>query len=233
MALIVGINMNSKNKIRSSIFACFMLIASSLLANACNSHQNKTNTMTTSVEEMLPPPAGMEIATFGTGCFWCTEAVFQDIKGVSKAVSGYMGGKVANPTYKDVCTGTTGHAECIQVTFDPKVVSYAKLLEVFFSVHDPTTLNRQGADVGTQYRSAIFFHNLEQQKLALEVKGKLDQEHAFSDPIVTEVTKASTFYQAEDYHQDYYNLNGGNPYCQMVVKPKVDKFKKVFKELLK
>jgi peptide-methionine (S)-S-oxide reductase len=218
--------------IRHCLFACFMLLANSLLATSCT--QPTTNTMTTPVDTtMTLAPEGFEIATFATGCFWCTEAVFQDIKGISKAESGYMGGSVDNPSYKQVCTGTTGHAECIQVTFDPKVVSYAKLLEVFFSVHDPTTLNRQGADVGTQYRSAIFFHNEDQHKLALDVKAKLEKEKAFSDPIVTEVTKASKFYKAEDYHQDYFNLNGENPYCQMVVKPKVDKFKKVFKDIVK
>jgi len=226
--------MDSKNKNHFVWLAFVILLANSLLATACSKPTTPKSMTNTNIDTIATlAPEGMEIATFGTGCFWCTEAVFQDIKGVSKAESGYMGGKNANPTYKEVCTGNTGHAECIQVTFDPKVVSYAKLLEVFFTVHDPTTLNRQGADVGTQYRSAIFYHNAEQQKLATEVKAKLDNEKAFSDPIVTEITKATAFYKAEDYHQDYYNLNGGNPYCQMVVKPKVDKFKKVFKEILK
>jgi peptide-methionine (S)-S-oxide reductase len=175
----------------------------------------------------------MEVATFGNGCFWCTEAVFQDLKGVESAISGYSGGTVENPTYKQVCTGNTGHAEVLQITYDPSVISFEELLEVFWKTHDPTTLNRQGNDVGTQYRSAIFYHNEEQRKLSEEYKKKLNAAGAFDKPIVTEIVPFKKFYKAEDYHQNYYNLNGDQPYCSMVIRPKVDKFKKVFKDKLK
>lgn len=175
----------------------------------------------------------LETATFANGCFWCTEAVFQQIKGVKTVVSGYMGGTVKNPTYEQICTGNTGHAECIQVTFDPKVIKFAELLEVFWLSHDPTTKNRQGADVGTQYRSAVFYHTKEQKEQATAYMKKLDEAKAFSNPIVTEITEASTFYPAENYHQNYFNLNGKNPYCQFTVAPKVEKIRKVFKEKLK
>jgi len=178
-------------------------------------------------------PEGTEIITLGAGCFWCIEAVFQDLKGVVSATSGYSGGTVVNPSYKEVCTAQTGHAEVVQVTFDPKIVSLPEILEVFWQVHDPTTLNRQGNDAGTQYRSAIFFHNDYQRKIAEEYKIKLDESHAFENPIVTEITAFSNYYKAEDYHQDYYNQNGDQPYCQFVVKPKLDKFHKVFKDKLK
>lgn len=175
----------------------------------------------------------MEIATFGNGCFWCTEAIFQELKGVSKAVSGYMGGAVKNPTYKEVCSGTTGHAEVLQITFDPAAITFDELLEVFWKTHDPTTLNRQGNDVGTQYRSAVFYHNDEQKKIAEDYKIKLDASGAWSDPIVTEITAAEIFYPAEDYHQEYFNHNGSQPYCSFVIRPKVEKFKKVFADKLK
>lgn len=175
----------------------------------------------------------MEIATFGNGCFWCTEAIFQDLKGVSKVESGYMGGHTENPTYKEVCEGDTGHAEVLQITYDPGVITYDELLEVFWKTHDPTTLNRQGNDVGTQYRSAVFFHNEEQQTLATSYKTALGESGAWSDPIVTEITPAATFYPAEDYHQDYFNLNGSQPYCNFVIRPKVEKFRKVFADKLK
>lgn len=175
----------------------------------------------------------MEIATFGNGCFWCTEAIFQELKGVSKAVSGYMGGAVKNPTYKEVCSGTTGHAEVLQITYDPAAITFDELLEVFWKTHDPTTLNRQGNDVGTQYRSAVFYHNDEQKKIAEDYKIKLDASGAWSDPIVTEITAAEIFYPAEDYHQEYFNHNGSQPYCSFVIRPKVEKFKKVFADKLK
>jgi peptide-methionine (S)-S-oxide reductase len=176
---------------------------------------------------------GLEKATFGNGCFWCTEAIFLNVNGVAKVESGYTGGRVKNPTYKEVCSGLTGHAEAIQIWFDPKVVSYEELLEVFWQTHDPTTLNRQGADVGTQYRSAVFYHNDEQKRLAEFYKKKLEDAKAFDDPIVTEITPASEFYKAEDYHQNYYALNSSAPYCTYVIQPKLEKFKKVFKEKLK
>ena len=177
--------------------------------------------------------AGLEVATFGTGCFWCTEAVFQNVEGVEKVESGYTGGKVKNPTYKEVCSGLTGHAEVIQLSYDPSKVSFDVLLEIFWKTHDPTTLNRQGNDEGTQYRSAIFYHNPEQKRLAEEYKKKLDASGAFDNPIVTEITPFSVFYKAEDYHQNYYNLNGNAPYCAYVIQPKLEKFKKVFKDKLK
>lgn len=174
-----------------------------------------------------------EIATLGAGCFWCVEAIFQSLKGVDEVVSGYSGGKVINPSYKEVCTGNTGHAEVVQITFDPKVVSFKELLEIFFQTHNPTTLNRQGGDVGTQYRSAIFYHSDEQKKVAEEVIKALNESKAFDDPIVTEITPYTNFFKAENYHQDYFNLNGEQPYCNMVIKPKVEKFQKVFKDKLK
>jgi peptide-methionine (S)-S-oxide reductase len=178
-------------------------------------------------------PAGLQIATFGSGCFWCTEAVFQRLKGVQSVVSGYSGGDVKNPTYHDVCNGTTGHAEVVQVTYDPGIISYAELLEVFWKLHDPTTLNRQGADRGTQYRSAIFYHTDEQQELAEHYKRKLDQSGVYANRIVTEITPFSAFYPAEDYHQNYFRENGRMPYCQYVIVPKMDKLKEVFRDKLK
>lgn len=175
----------------------------------------------------------LEKATFGSGCFWCSEAVFQQLKGVRSVVSGYSGGILPNPTYQQVCTGQTGHAEVIQVTFDPKVVTYPELLEVFWQTHDPTTLNRQGHDEGTQYRSVIFYHSPKQKELAEHYKKKLDEEHAFRKPIVTEITEFSEFYPAEDYHQNYYNEHKGQDYCMAVIRPKVSKVKKVFHDKLK
>lgn len=175
----------------------------------------------------------IEIANFGAGCFWCVEAVFLQAKGVEKVESGYMGGQTKNPTYKEVCTGNTGHAEIIQVTFNPQIISFEELLEIFWQTHDPTTLNRQGNDSGTQYRSVVFYTNETQKQLAETYKKKLDSSGAFSKPIVTEISAASVFYKAEDYHQDYYNLNGSQPYCYFVIKPKVEKFKKIFPNKLK
>lgn len=169
---------------------------------------------------------GKELATLGGGCFWCLEAVFQDVKGVDRVVSGYAGGTVPNPSYEDVCTGRTGHAEVVQVTFDPAVLSYRDVLAVFFSLHDPTTLNRQGADVGTQYRSVIFFHSPEQERVAREVITELGQQHLWDDPVVTAVTPAPVFYPAEEYHQQYFRRNPGQGYCRVVIAPKVAKFRK-------
>ena len=176
---------------------------------------------------------GLEKATFGSGCFWCTEAVFQQLKGVKSVVSGYSGGKTKNPTYEEVCTGNSGHAEVIQVTYDPKIVSYPELLEVFWKTHDPTTLNQQGADRGTQYRSVIFFHNEPQQKLADEYLKKLDASGVFDAPIVTEISPLKEFYPGEKYHQNYFRNNPDNPYCTAVIKRKVAKFRAVFKDKLK
>ena len=192
-------------------------------------NEKPTTTMTTETAAN----STLEVATFGSGCFWCTEAIFQNLDGVEKVVSGYSGGKVKNPTYREVCSGLTGHAEVIQVHYDPAKVSYEELLEVFWKTHDPTTLNRQGADIGTQYRSVIFFHTDSQKNLAEEYKKKLDEAGAFDQPIVTEISPFTVFYAAEDYHQNYYNLNGSAPYCSYVIQPKLEKFKKVFKEKLK
>jgi peptide-methionine (S)-S-oxide reductase len=175
----------------------------------------------------------MEIASFGAGCFWCVEAIFQELNGVEKVESGYMGGDTKNPTYKEVCSGESGHAEICQITYDANVISFTDLLEVFWQTHNPTTLNRQGADVGTQYRSAIFYHSEEQKELAQEYKEKLNESGAWDDPIVTEITRASKFYIAENYHQDYFNNNSNQPYCNFVIKPKMEKFKKIFKNKLK
>lgn len=172
-------------------------------------------------------------ATFGGGCFWCTEAVYAQIKGVTRVTSGYIGGHVENPTYKQVCSGLTGHAEAVEIEYDPAVVAYEKLLEIFFSTHDPTTLNRQGADVGTQYRSAIFYHDDEQKKTAQQVIIQLNAAKVFPAKIVTKLEPATVFYPAEDYHQDYFAINGYQPYCQAVIAPKVAKVRKVFKDLLK
>jgi peptide-methionine (S)-S-oxide reductase len=177
--------------------------------------------------------SSLDTATLASGCFWCVEAVFQNLKGVQSVASGYAGGNVKNPTYKQVCAGTTGHAEACQITYDPKQLTYGELLEVFWKMHDPTTLNQQGNDVGTQYRSAIFYHNEEQKKLAEHYKKELNASGAYSSPIVTEITPYTNFYKAEDYHQNYYNENGDQPYCRLVIQPKVEKFLKVFKDKLK
>ncbi len=182
---------------------------------------------------MIIKAQNMEKATLGAGCFWCVEAVFQQLKGVTDVQSGYCGGDTEHPTYKEVCTGQTGHAEVIQITYDSQIISFEDILEVFWSVHDPTTLNRQGADVGTQYRSAIFYHNEKQKELAEAYIKQLNELKTFEKPIVTEVTKFEMFYPAEDYHEDYYNRNGDQPYCRMVIRPKVRKFQKIFKGKLK
>jgi peptide-methionine (S)-S-oxide reductase len=174
-----------------------------------------------------------EVAMLGAGCFWCIEAVFEELKGVIAVESGYMGGHVENPTYRAVTTGTTGHAEIAKITFDPSIISFKEVLEVFWQTHDPTTLNRQGADVGTQYRSAVFYLSEEQKETAEFYKKKLNESGAFNGPIVTEITKASAYYPAEDYHQNYYALNPNQGYCQFVIKPKLDKFRKAFADKLK
>lgn len=178
--------------------------------------------------------ARLDTITIGGGCFWCTEAIYQRLKGVVTVESGYSGGQISKPTYKEVCSGLTGHAEVVQITYDPTQVTLAEILEVFFKTHDPTTLNKQGADEGTQYRSAIFYRNEEQKKIAEEVKQGLDKSGAFNKPIVTEITPFSAFYKAEDYHQDYYNQNkNSNSYCAYVIVPKIEKFEQYFKDKLK
>lgn len=174
-----------------------------------------------------------EVATLGAGCFWCVEAVFQKIKGVERVQSGYSGGQIKNPSYREVCTGRTGHAEVVQIEFAPEVVTFAELLQVFFTVHDPTTLNRQGGDVGTQYRSAIFYHTEAQRSIAEKAKIAASESGDWKDAIVTEIVAFDVFYPAEDYHNNYFNLNGDQPYCAAVVRPKVEKFIKRFNAMLK
>ena len=187
----------------------------------------------TSAEETTRVGGNLEKATFGGGCFWCTEAVYQQLRGVHSVTSGYSGGKKANPTYEEICTGLTGHAEVVQIQYDPQVVSFAELLEVFWQTHDPTTLNRQGADVGTQYRSVVFYHNDQQRHEAEELKARLDETAAFHAPIVTEISPLGNFYPAEKDHQDYYERNPEQGYCRAVIVPKLDKFRKAFKDKLK
>jgi peptide-methionine (S)-S-oxide reductase len=174
-----------------------------------------------------------EIATIGGGCFWCLEAIFNELRGVKKVVSGYSGGIVPNPSYQEVCTGVTGHVEAVQITFDPLIISFNELLEVFFTIHDPTTLNRQGADVGTQYRSVIFYHTPEQKEIAKEVMAKIEAAKIWDAPVVTEITAFKTFYPAENYHQEYFLHNPDQPYCRVVIEPKVAKFRKQFLTKLK
>jgi peptide-methionine (S)-S-oxide reductase len=186
-----------------------------------------------STEIMDESNTSLEIATLGNGCFWCTEAVFESLKGVHKVTSGYSGGTTKNPTYKEVCSGTTGHAEVIQIEFDPKVIHYETLVKVFFDTHDPTTLNRQGNDIGTQYRSVIFYHNENQKIVANRIMRALTTSLVYSKPLVTEVTAFSIFYPAENYHQEYYKLHGHEPYCSVVIAPKMEKFRKKYKDYLK
>jgi len=174
-----------------------------------------------------------QTATLAGGCFWCLEALYEQLRGVEKVEPGYAGGTVANPTYEQVCTGSTGHAEAVQITFDPRVITFRQLLDVFFTIHDPTTLNRQGEDVGTQYRSAIFYHDEEQRTTAERTIQELDAAGMWDDPIVTEVTPFSGFYPAEDYHHEYYRHNSGQPYCRMVIAPKVAKFRQLYMARLK
>ena len=178
-------------------------------------------------------PINQEAIVLGAGCFWCTEAVFQRLNGVEKVISGYAGGIIPNPTYRQICTGTTGHAEVVAVFYNPQLISLAEILEVFWATHDPTTVNRQGADVGPQYRSSIFYFSEDQADLARKLKLELNQNAVFDSPIVTEITPFSNFYEAEDYHQNYFNENGMQPYCQFVVRPKVDKLKTYFQSKLK
>ena len=200
---------------------------------SCKAETSQTHILT---EDMSIKPEFTDttaVATFGAGCFWCVEAIFQDLKGVYSVESGYMGGEKKDPTYKEVCTGTTGHAEVCRIIYDPRLLTFKDLLEVFWQTHDPTTLNRQGNDAGTQYRSAIFYYSDDQKKESEFYKSELDKSGAFSDPIVTTLEPVDTFYPAEDYHQNYFNQNGDQPYCSFVIKPKVEKFKKAFSSRLK
>jgi peptide-methionine (S)-S-oxide reductase len=211
----------------------FLSMASLLSCNARPNEMEQPPNKKMTDTSLNTDSSHSDTATFGAGCFWCVEAVFLELKGVAHVASGYMGGQRGNPTYEQVCSGATGHAEVIQLVYDPQVISYPELLEVFWSVHDPTTPNRQGADVGTQYRSVVFYHSDTQKELALEYKKKLDESGAFPAPIVTEISAATVFYKAEAYHQNYYNTNGNQPYCSVVIRPKVEKFRKVFGEKLR
>lgn len=212
--------------------AAFSSCAQRSSNNNNNTTMNSPSTSATKDETLAS--AANDTATFANGCFWCTEAIFEELEGVISATSGYTGGKTEKPTYKQVCTGETGHAEALQIVYDPKKISFDELLAVFWETHDPTTLNRQGADVGTQYRSGIFYHNEEQKQKAEKYKAALDKSGAFDKPIVTEITAFTKFYPAEDYHQQYFDNNeNANPYCKIVIRPKVDKFRKVFKGKLK
>jgi peptide-methionine (S)-S-oxide reductase len=196
------------------------------VTNSCSSQKVNKDLKTNNLENM-------KTATFGAGCFWCVEAIFQDVKGVLSVKPGYTGGNTDNPTYKEVCSGETGHAEVAQITYNPEEVSFDKLLEIFWYTHDPTTLNRQGADVGTQYRSAIFYVDENQKSKAIAYKAKLEELNIYHDPITTEITELGDFYPAEDYHNDYYSNNTEEGYCKMVIKPKIEKFRKAFEKELK
>jgi peptide-methionine (S)-S-oxide reductase len=224
-----------KSNIMNSLLAGLGIVVTSLLSctqvQKNNDHHMSSQLAASSIVQN--DDIKTDTATFGTGCFWCTEAIFQQLEGVLKVESGYSGGTVANPTYEDVCTGNTGHAEVVNIVYDPSKITFDELLEVFWQTHDPTTLNRQGNDVGTQYRSAIFYHNEEQRKKAEAYKAELDKSKAWDNPIVTEIKPFTKFYIAENYHQDYFDNNGSQPYCYYVIRPKLDKFKKVFHDKLK
>ncbi len=204
----------------------------SFVFGSCAQTKQKPTAVTSKATTETMQNSNLATATLGNGCFWCTEAIFQQLKGVASVASGYSGGQVINPSYREVCDGNTGHAECLQIQFDPKVISYEKLLEVFFTTHDPTTLNRQGADVGTQYRSVIFYHDEAQREVAEKVKKEFAPT-IWDDPIVTEISAAEKFYKAEDYHQNYFNDNPGQGYCRIVINPKVQKFREKYVDLLK
>jgi peptide-methionine (S)-S-oxide reductase len=209
------------------------LLTGVLFAGLMSCAQKKTVKSKKMNETNNPAGGANAVATFGTGCFWCTEAIFQELEGVIKVTSGYSGGHVDNPTYKEVCEGNTGHAECLNIEYDSNKISFDELLEVFWQTHNPTTLNRQGNDIGTQYRSVIFYHNEEQKAKGEKYKAELNKSGAWDDPVVTTLEPFDRFYAAEDYHQNYYNNNTGQGYCQFVIRPKLEKFEKVFKGKLK
>jgi len=219
--------MRMKNKLKIT-FTTLLIMISFI---SCNESKSQANEEMKNIMNDKNP--NLETATFGSGCFWCTEAIFERVNGVIAVVSGYSGGTVEDPSYKEVCDGTTGHAECTQITFDSSVISYDELLEIFWKTLDPTTLNKQGNDVGTQYRSVIFYHNDAQKQKAEFYKNKLIEEKIWDKPIVTEITKFDKFYPAEDYHQEYYDNNPNQGYCSFVITPKVEKFEKIFKDKLK
>jgi peptide-methionine (S)-S-oxide reductase len=199
-----------------------------IVASACKGTAEKTH----NTGLMEPNQKNYEYATIGGGCFWCIEAIFSEVRGVHSATSGYSGGTVKNPSYREVTSGRTGHAEVVQLAFDPEIISYRDILEIFFHLHDPTTLNRQGADIGTQYRSVIFYHNAEQEKMARQVFEEIDRSDLWENPLVTEISPLTEFYVAEDYHQNYYANNPNQPYCTFVISPKISKLRKLFKDRL-
>lgn len=209
------------------------LVLSLILLVSCQAKEKKYVVQEYKEPIKMNIQEGKEVATFAGGCFWCTEAIFQEVKGVENVVSGYTGGTIKNPAYREIGTGRTGHAEAVQITFNPKLVSYEDLLEIFFGTHDPTTLNRQGADVGTQYRSEIFYHSEAQKEKAEQYIKWIEKEKLYKNPIVTKVSPAKEFYNAEDYHQDYYSQNSQQGYCQMVIAPKLEKLRKYYKSKLK
>ena len=213
------------------LFITYALFLVTLNPMGCNKIKSTENLEKKNI--MNINNSDLDTATLGTGCFWCTEAIFERVNGVVSVISGYSGGNIANPTYEEVCEGTTGHAECTQITFDPSIISYDELLEIFWKTHDPTTLNKQGNDVGTQYRSVIFYHNNEQKQKAEYYKQKLTDEKIWDKPIVTEITKFEKFYPAENYHQEYSENNPNQGYCVYVITPKVEKFEKIFNDKLK
>jgi peptide-methionine (S)-S-oxide reductase len=214
-------------------FFIFTLMISLTVLTAC-AQKNRDAKTKIYIKNKTTMNQQTDTATFANGCFWCTEAIFENVNGVKKITSGYTDGHTKNPTYKEVCTGNTGHAECLQIIFNPSEISFDELLEIFWQTHDPTTLNRQGEDIGTQYRSGIYYHSEEQKQKAEHYKNELDKSGAFSHSIVTEIKPFTVFYPAEDYHQQYFDNNENqNPYCSLVIRPKVDKFKKVFKSKLK
>lgn len=224
-----------QRQLRVDFFLLSCFIALSVCLQACTPEKGTNSQVRSNTRDKLISSSKitMDTITFGAGCFWCVEAIFQQLKGVQSVKSGYSGGSVKNPSYKEVCNGTTGHAEVCQIVYDAGEISFEELLEVFWKTHDPTTLNRQGNDFGTQYRSAIFYHSQEQKELAEKYKAKLNEARAFENPVITEITAYSNFYPAEDYHQNYFNSNGSEPYCKFVIQPKLEKFEKVFKDKIK
>jgi len=221
-------NINIQFKIAATLVAAFFF-----LPTLAQLETNQTYKTMNKASLTQPKNNDLDTATFGAGCFWCVEAVFQRLKGVVQVKSGYTGGNIKNPTYKEVCSGLTGHAEACELVYDKTQVTFDELLEVFWKTHDPTTVNQQGNDHGTQYRSAVFYHNDEQKLKAEQYKKQLNDAHVYPSPIVTEISPASIFYEAENYHQDYFNANGSQPYCKFVIQPKVEKFEKIFKDKVK
>lgn len=220
---------DSKSVMMKKIIGIFL----ALLPFSFCAKENRINVPKSKEIKNMEIQNGLEVATFAGGCFWCTEAVFLELNGVKKVVSGYIGGNTVKPTYKDICNGDTGHAEAIEITFDPSQISFGELLEIFFATHDPTTLNRQGNDVGTQYRSEIFYHNPTQKQVSEDYIALMTSENTFGKPIVTKISAASKFYEAEDYHQNYYNQNKTQGYCSYVITPKIEKLKKMYQDKLK